>query len=141
MRFLGVDPGGRRVGLAVGDDRTGTASPLSVIRYDGLEAAARTIAEIAERLGAGCVVLGLPALADGSTGPAAQRSELLAEALRRLGVEVAMQPEYLSSDEARRRARNAGRSARARVDDLAAQVILEDYLANHGRDRAPGGAG
>jgi putative transcription antitermination factor YqgF len=127
------------MGLAVGNDRTGTASPLEVVPYGGAPAAARHIAETAERLGAGRIVLGLPTLADGSVGPAARRSERLAEELAELGLDVVLQGEYLSTDEARRRARAAGRPPRQAVDDLAAQVILEEYLAGlEGRRREAG---
>jgi putative Holliday junction resolvase len=117
------------MGLAVGNDRTGTASPFEVVPYEGVPAAARRIAETAERLGAGRIVLGLPTLADGSVGPAARRSEQLAEELARLGLDVVLQGEFLTTDEARRRARAAGRAPRQAVDDLAAQVILEEYLS------------
>jgi putative Holliday junction resolvase len=85
MRYLGVDPGGRRIGLAVGDDSTGVVSPLEVVAYDGVAAAAQLIVDATERIAAGCVVVGLPTLADGSIGPAARRSHLLAEHLRTLG--------------------------------------------------------
>ncbi len=131
MRYLGVDPGGRRIGLAVGDDSTGVVSPLEIVAYDGVAAAAQLIADAAKRIAAGCVVVGLPTLADGSTGSAARRSHLLAEHLRTMGVEVQLQSEFLTTDEARRRAREAGRPRSGRVDDLAAQVLLEEFLATH----------
>ena len=131
MRYLGVDPGGRRIGLAVGDDSTGVVSPLEVVAHDGVAAAAQLIMDAAQRIAAGCVVVGLPTLADGSIGPAARRSHLLAEHLRALGVEVVLQSEFLSTDEARRRAREAGRPRKSWVDDLAAQVLLEEFLATH----------
>jgi len=134
MRYLGVDPGGRRLGLAVGDDRTGVVAPLEVVASVGGEAAARGIAEAARRLDARTVVVGWPTDADGEPTPACRRSERLAEAIRAHGLEVALQPELLTTDEARRRARAAGLPPRAPVDHLAAQVILEEYLA-----RLPGG--
>ncbi len=124
-----MDPGGKKVGLAVGDDQTGLVSPLEVVASEGTAAVAGLIADTAARVGAGLVVIGVPTLADGSSGPAARRSELLAEAVRTLGLEVALQSEYLTTSEARRRARAAGRPAGRPVDDLAAQIILEDYLA------------
>lgn len=129
MRYLGVDPGGRRLGLAVGDDRTGVVTPLEVVPYRGVSNGARTIADTVDRTGAERAVIGLPALADGSLGPAARRTELLAEAVKALGVDAELQPEYLSTHEARRRAREIGRPPDRPVDDLAAQIILEDYLA------------
>ena len=117
------------MGFAVGNDRTGTASPLAVVPYEGVSAAARRIADTADRLGVDRIVLGLPTLADGSVGPAGRRSERLAEELARLGLDAVLQGEFLSTDEARRRARAAGRPRRQAVDDLAAQVILEEHLA------------
>ena len=121
------------MGLALGDDHTGVVSPLEVVRCRGIAAAATVIADTLLRVGAARAVIGLPTLADGSTGPAARRSELLAEAARSLGVEVDLQPEYLSTHEARQRAREAGRPPDRPVDDLAAQIILEDYLARRSR--------
>ena len=126
---MGVDPGGRRIGLAVGDDTTGVASPLEIVPYEGVERTAQQIAALASEVGATRVVLGLPTLEDGSRGPASRRTERLAEALEAVGVEVALQSEFLSTDEARRRARSAGRPPRQPVDDIAAQVLLEEYLA------------
>ncbi len=130
MRYLGVDPGGRRLGLAVGDGRTGVVSPLEVIAAGGIEAAARAIADAARRLDAETVVVGWPTDADGGPTPACRRSELLAEAIRAHGLEAVLQPELLTTDEARRRARAAGLPRRAPVDHIAAQVILEEYLAS-----------
>ena len=123
------------MGLAVGDDTTGVASPLEIVPYSGIDRAAQQIVTVAAMVGAARVVLGLPTLEDGSRGPASRRTDRLAEALEALGVEVALQSEFLSSDEARRRARAAGRSPRQPVDDIAAQVLLEEHLAS--RPAAP----
>ena len=117
------------MGLAVGDEVTGVASPLEIVPYEGVEHAAEKIAAIAQRIGAARVVLGLPTLEDGSRGPASRRSLRLAEALGSIGIEVRLQNEFLSTNEARRRARFAGRPSRKPVDDIAAQVILEEFLA------------
>jgi putative Holliday junction resolvase len=126
------------MGFAIGDDATGVASPLEIVPYEGVEPAARKIAAVAEESGAARVVLGLPTLEDGSRGPAARRSDLLAEAIEALGVEVALQKEFLTTDEARRRARAAGRSPDRPVDDIAAQVLLEEFLAARDRAQAAG---
>ena len=118
------------MGFAVGDDTTGVASPLEIVPYTGVDRAAQQIAAVASEVGAARVVLGLPTLEDGSRGPASRRTERLAEALEALGVEVATQSEFLSTNEARRRARAAGRAARQPVDDIAAQVLLEEHLSS-----------
>ena len=118
------------MGLAVGDDTTGVASPLEILPYTGVDRAAQQIADLASEIRAARVVLGLPTLEDGTRGPASRRTDRLAEALEALGIEVALQSEFLSSDEARRRARAAGRPSRQPVDDIAAQVLLEECLAS-----------
>lgn len=116
------------MGLAVGDDLTGVVTPLAIVPYEGTEAAASRLVEAAERVGAQRIVLGLPARADGSLGEASRRTEALATELRALGFEVALQTEFLSTNEARRRARAVGHREDRPVDDLAAQVILEEFL-------------
>ena len=130
VRYLGVDPGGRRIGLAVGDTETGIVSPLQVLPYNGVAAAAALIEQQASKLGAACVVLGRPARADGSPTPACRRSEKLAAALRERELEVVMQNELLTTNEARRRARETGLRRNAPIDHIAAQVLLEEYLAS-----------
>jgi putative transcription antitermination factor YqgF len=117
------------MGLAVGDDTTGVTSPLEIVPYVGVERAAQQIAARASKVGAARVVIGLPTLEDGTRGPASRRTDRLAEALESLGIDVALQSEFLSTDEARRRARAAGRPPHQPVDDIAAQVILEEHLA------------
>ena len=133
MRSLAVDLGGKRFGLAVGDDATGVATPLDVLPYRGVAAAAATIAATARRLAAGQVVIGLPTRSDGSETPACRRSHAVAAALAELGIEVSLQSEHLSTNEARRRAREAGLPSDRPVDHLAAQVILEEHLRGAGR--------
>jgi putative Holliday junction resolvase len=131
-----VDPGGSKMGLAVGDDETGVVSPHAVVKTHGVTAATEVVVDAARQVGADRVVVGVPARADGTLGPAARRSEVLAQSLRELGMEVALQPEYLSTNEARRRARAIGRPQTRPVDDLAAQIILEDYLAGRPGDQS-----
>lgn len=123
------------MGLAVGDDTTGVTSPLEIVPYEGVELAARKIAALASKIGAERVVLGLPTLEDGSRGPASRRTDRLAELLEALGVDVALQSEFLSTNEARRRGREAGRPPRQPVDDIAAQVLLEEHLATRSAAR------
>ncbi len=129
MRCLGVDPGGRRFGLALGDDRTGLVIPVGIHPYQGVEATAAHLRLEAHQRDAETIVLGLPTSQDGEETPACRRTRALAEALTTLGCRVALQPEFLSTHAARDRARDIGRACDAPVDDLAAQVILEDFLA------------
>jgi putative Holliday junction resolvase len=131
MRFLGVDHGARRIGLAYGDD-IGVATPLPAIssgeqskRWAGLAAvlAGRSITE---------VVLGHPINMDGSSGPKALEIEAFARRIRsEFGLPVHLVDERLTTYEAestippakRRAARKTGL-----IDSMAATIILQDYL-------------
>jgi len=134
MRVLGIDPGGKRLGLAVGDTTTGIATPLEVVNYGRRVDAAQKIKQFMVGHAAETVVIGLPTNVDGDETPACRRSHALSEALADLGITAVLQGEYLSTDEARRRARALGRKSSLPVDDLAAQVILEEYLERHGAE-------
>lgn len=128
MRYLGIDPGGKRLGLALGEDVTGLVAPLEVVPYESRDQAARHIAAVMEKFGAEGVVIGLPTNAEGAQTPACARTHALAAALDALGIEAAVQNEHLTTNEARRRARSSGRRSSQPVDDIAAQVILEEYF-------------
>jgi putative pre-16S rRNA nuclease len=86
-----------------------------------------------ENLDAKAVIVGLPLRMDGTVGEAASAATRFAEKLRaRLDVPVFMQDERLSSYEAEQMMieRGFSRSKRkARSDEFAAMIILEDYLA------------
>ena len=142
MRYLGIDPGKKRVGLAISDPGGQFASPLEVV-------APRSLAELLGSLEAVCsreeieaLVVGLPLRMDGTKGPAALEAERLAEALaERTGLPVEMWDERLSSVSAERSLLSADLSRarrRARIDKVAAQIILQAFLDAQGRRR--GGA-
>jgi len=116
------------MGLAVADDLTGVVVPLEVVGYRGVRDAAAVIRRCAQRHGADRVVVGRPVRADGRATPACRRSDALAREIAALGLAVDLQPEYLSTNEARRRAREAGLPSGSPVDHLAATVLLEEYL-------------
>jgi putative Holliday junction resolvase len=138
MRVLGVDPGVRRIGLAVADDEVGIASPHSTLDGGDTEKSARGLAAAAARLDVQKIVVGLALRLDGSVGEAARRAQQLADRLRALsGLEVVLWDERLTS-KAAERALDAGgvrgRKRRKAVDPIAAALILQSYLdAERGR--------
>jgi putative Holliday junction resolvase len=142
MRYLAIDPGNRRTGLAAGDDQTGVVVPLETIRAPRgprlLEAIARRVADHDPD----GLVVGLPLNMDGTEGPAARRArELGAQLQQRCGVPVHHQDERLTSEAARELLAGTGRSRRRRAelhDALAAAEILRDFLRarRNGEDQA-----
>jgi putative Holliday junction resolvase len=139
MRFLGLDYGTRRIGVAFGDD-LGVATPLAALvsadpskRWAGLSALLkeRRITD---------VIMGHPLNMDGSIGPKAMEVEEFARRVRsEFGVPVHLVDERLTSYEAESTMEPAKRrSVRAAglIDSRAATIILQDYLDG----RVPGGA-
>lgn len=132
-RVLGLDLGEARIGVAISDPGRTVAVPSGTIKVVGgvedLKAVRRLVAES----GAVAVVVGHPLSLSGAAGPAARRAEEFAEGLRAmLRVPVHLQDERLSTVQAERDLRRAGaddRRRRAAVDQAAATIILEAFLA------------
>ena len=133
MRFLAIDYGERRTGLAVGDDEPGLASALAVIDTASSDERLRRIARAIEEQGPDALVLGLPLNMDGTEGPAAKTVRAFAGVLRdRFGLVVHLVDERLTSDAAdteMNRAGLSGRRKKAHRDAVAAATILSDFLA------------
>ena len=132
-RVLALDLGEARIGVAISDPDRAVALPAGTIRaaggVDDLKAVARMVADT----GAVEVVVGHPLSLSGEPGPAARKAEEFADGLRLiLKVPVHLQDERLSTAEAERGLRAAGaddRRRRGAVDQAAASLILEAYLA------------
>ena len=129
--IIGVDPGERRVGLAVADMETRFARPLEVIDTKVADPVARIIELIAE-LDAHKIVVGRPTDLKGNAGPAVEKQQLLVGALTAAcDIEIVEHDERMTSVIADRQLRQAGKSAkdaRSIRDAVAAQVLLQDYL-------------
>lgn len=132
MRALGVDPGSRRIGLALSDEDRIIASPLETLQVSSREQAARDVAGIVAHHGVTQIVVGHPLRLDGSAGEAARLARWLADRLHALTkVPVELWDERLSSAGAERALRSAGVSARnqrGKVDRVAAAMLLQSYL-------------
>jgi putative Holliday junction resolvase len=129
--ILGVDPGERRVGVAVADLETRFARPLEVIDGSTTDPVER-IAELVVSLGAERVVVGLPVGLSGRRGPAVEAQRTLVESLRaRLDVDVVEFDERFTSVVAERAmiaSGSRGSARRAKRDSVAAQVMLQGYM-------------
>ncbi|MFN2525070.1 MAG: Holliday junction resolvase RuvX [Actinomycetota bacterium] len=129
--ILGVDPGARRVGIAVADLETRLARPVEVIDSRTLDPIQR-IAVLVSEFGATRVVVGRPLNLSGHAGPAVESLREFVAALRAaVAVDVTEYDERLTTVVAERSLRQGG-ARRARVKELrdavAAQVMLQGYL-------------
>jgi putative Holliday junction resolvase len=141
VRYLCVDLGDKRTGLAVSDSVTRLVTPLEVLEvpvsHEGGEALIRAIVAAARELvgerGRLEVVVGLPLVQEGKEGPRAKQVRSFAERVRAaLGCPLHFQDETLTSVEADWSMARSGMTRgekKARRDALAAAVILRDFLA------------
>ena len=129
--IVGIDPGERRVGVAVADPETRFARPLEVIDRQATDAVGR-ISMIVQELDAEFIVVGRPTGLSGRSGPAVEaQQQFVAELAAALSVEVREFDERFTSVVADRGLRAAGvktKHLKARRDAVAAQVLLQDYL-------------
>lgn len=132
LRYLGVDLGTRRIGLALSEPG-GIVSPLVVLpALASADENARAILAVAGQYTAGAIVIGLPLNMDGTEGPQAKLSRVLAEAISRLSpLPVRLHDERLTSHAADRRIIDRDltrKKKKARQDAVAAQILLESFL-------------
>ena len=139
MRSLGIDFGEKRIGLAISDPGGRFALPLATLERRNDRSALRQIAEIAREQGVGQLVLGEPVGLDGQRGANADRVRRFGSRLAELtGLPLELVNEALTTVEAHERLREAGvdpRKEPARIDALAAQILLQEALDRGDRDR------
>lgn len=128
-RYLAVDCGSKRVGLAVSDTAGILASPLEVVARG--EAVTR-VTELVEQLGIGGLVIGLPTgLSGGESSSAEDARTIGSELAAATGLPVSFVDERFTSKLADRALLQTGmrrRRRRERVDKAAAALILQDFL-------------
>jgi putative Holliday junction resolvase len=129
---MAVDPGSKRVGLAVSDPTETIAQALTTIPAEPAATLASRLAEIAKAQDARRIVVGLPLRLDGTHGPEAAAARRLAHGLRQAsGLPVEMVDERLTTAEAERSLIAGGvRRAKRRlsVDGVAATLLLQGHL-------------
>ena len=130
MRYLAIDYGTKRTGLAICDAGETITSPLKTIH--GQKALLEKIAEVIDAENVEAVVLGLPLNMDGSESAQTRLVLKFAEKLRHfLAVPVLLQDERLSSfgaEEKLAAAKFTKGQMRQRLDAVAAAEILEAFL-------------
>jgi putative Holliday junction resolvase len=135
VRYLAIDLGAKRTGLAAGDDVVGLVQPVEVVQVPRGPALLDALARAIDRHGPDALVIGLPLNMDGTEGGATADVRAFGTALAgRVGLPVHYHDERLSSFEADQRMARSGRTHREKKelrDALAACAILEAWL---GRD-------
>jgi len=132
MRYLAIDLGQKRTGLAVGDDSTGIVSPVAVVETPAGEVVLRRIEDAIAEHQPDAVIVGLPLNMDGSEGDAAKGARGFGAVLsERCHLPVHYQDERLTSFAADQQMARTGRTHKQKKelrDALAAAQILRDFL-------------
>jgi putative Holliday junction resolvase len=133
-RILGIDPGERRVGLAVSDPLGVTAQGLDTFDRRGGDLLEH-LATLVDEYRVVAFVVGHPLSMSGRPSESSKRAEALARALeKRFGLTVTLWDERLSSAEARRTVAGTGATRRkGSIDRVAAVLILQSYLDSRHR--------
>jgi len=132
LKILGIDPGKKRVGLAIGDNRFRIATGYKTIDYGSREKFINTLQTIVKEEEIDLVVMGLPKNMDGTEGESANFSRRLADLIKRnLNLKVEFVDERLTTEEAVRQIhqveKKVGKSKET-IDMLSAAIILQSYL-------------
>jgi len=130
-RWLGVDYGDVRIGLALSDELALLAHPAATLANDGSTLA--TIRDLVIRKKVMGIVLGVPRNMNGTFGPSADKAKKFGEELRKHLPEqrLILWDERLTTAEAQRVLHGAGKntkSSRPVLDQVAAQILLQSYL-------------
>jgi len=132
MRYLAIDPGDKRIGLAIGDEETGIASPIAVIESTSENERLRRIRQVIDEHRPGALIVGLALHMDGTQGVGAKKAQALAQQLtQEFGLEAILVDERLSSFAADNQMTQTGltrQGKKRRRDALAAAAILRTYF-------------
>ena len=132
-RYLGLDVGNRRIGVAVSDELGLTAQPVMTLeRKRSLREDLRSMARLARRFGVVGIVVGNPVHLSGNVSPQAAKTQTFAAALSELsGLPIHLWDERLTTREAHQILYEAGQARqqhRRVVDQVAAMLILQSFL-------------
>lgn len=129
---FGVDYGDARTGLAVSDNTEFMAFGAGCVRAEGMKKTAMAVAEEAKKRGATLIIVGNPKNMNGSEGPRSEKCRDFAALLQEFaGIPTELFDERLTTVSAHRILSESnvfGKKRKNSVDELSAQLILQDYL-------------
>ena len=133
QRFLGLDVGNKRIGVAVTDELGLTAQPVMTLeRLRSRREDLRSLARLARRYEVVGIVVGNPLYSSGEVSPQAAKTQAFAAELGEIsGLPIHLWDERLTSHDAHELLYEAGRARqehRAVVDQVAATLILTSFM-------------
>ncbi len=132
MRVLGLDVGGKTIGVAISDEMGWTAQALEVIQRKALSQDIKRIKEVLNEYHVNEIVIGLPKNMNGTEGEQAKKvREFMGKLQTHVDLPVNTWDERLTTAAAERTLLEGDLSRAKRkkiIDKMAAQVILQGYL-------------
>jgi putative pre-16S rRNA nuclease len=133
LRYLALDVGSKRIGVAVSDELGLTAQPvLTLDRKRSTREDLRSLARLARRFGVAGIVVGNPLHLSGEASPRAVKTQAFAAAVGELtGLPIHLWDERLTTREAHQILYEAGHARQEHgrvVDQVAATLILQSFL-------------
>jgi len=148
-RIIALDVGERRIGVAACDPSGIVVRAVGVVQAEPRERALAELQRIVKDEEAVLIIVGLPLTLRGEHGPQAQRVTAFVETLQAVvSLPIVLRDERYTSVEAERIIEERGgkrkKRRRGEVDEVAATLILQDYLneqyvqRSHPRDDTDG---
>ena len=131
-RILAIDYGRKRIGLALSDELGLTARPLATLVRANRRDDMRRLRDICRRHGVARIIVGHPLHITGAAGEMADEAARFAARLKKeLGIVVELMDERLTTweaDQLMAETKSSSRRRRTHLDDVAAAVLLREYL-------------
>ena len=131
-RFLGIDYGTVRIGLALSDPTGTLASPLPFLENQSLQQVTTALSELIQTHQIEGLIIGLPRNMDGTYGPSAQKvREFIAQIQKSISLPITPIDERLTTAQASKQLSGIGlnqKQLRKKVDSSSACLILQQYL-------------
>ena len=132
MKYLGLDLGKKRIGLAISDDLNITAQALGFIAFKDLNSFINDVIQLVAEKGVTKFVVGNPRTMKGTESAGSLRAKEIAERLKdKTGIDAVLWDERLTTVAAEKILISANvrrKKRKQKIDSLAAQVMLQSYL-------------
>ncbi len=126
MRILGIDYGEKRIGIAISDENAIIASRYKILQNN--KSFIDNFNNIIISYKIEKIVVGLPLNENGKEGVSSKKVKDFVRTLDIGNIEVVYWNETLTTYDAGLILKKTGRGKKERVDDIAAQIILQEYL-------------
>lgn len=131
-RYLGIDLGEKRVGLAVSDPTLLIAQPLKTLQFTKIPKLIQELREIIDEYHISKIIVGLPLTMKGTYSQKTRQVMEIVEKMRvEISVPIVTYDERLTTVQAHQTMQQMGKKPsreRDKVDQLAAMMILQNYL-------------